>query len=227
MVKQRSPFYELNLPVVLTKRNHLMEEQLNMSGETGVVEFRSPGELERLSVDPDNHVFRYLDPKEIPPSINSLKASPSVTLALGLKNYRIVSGAGSEQRDPKDDDLILIGFQKNGIPLDPSQEWMLRKDSFTIEGKTFDHPHDVFFGVFGHRETPRRFVALFHPLSLKHAKDVAKRVTHYGKYSYLAFREGHNQIKGVWPVRESPLIYDWHDSPGATNSPLMRSENHD
>jgi hypothetical protein len=231
IVKQHSPFYELNLPWVVTSESNLMEGHLNVSGEAGVVEIRSHGKPERLSVDPDHHVFRYLDPGEIPPSVNSLKGSPSVAivlrpsgssremknlaqnlaLTLGLKSYRIVSGRGSEKIDAREDDLILIGFQEKVIPSNPSEGWTLREDSFTVEGKTFDRSDDVFFGVFPHPQNPHRVVALFHPLSFAHAGDVAKKLTHYGRYSYLVFREGRNQVKGVWPVRESPLVYEWHD----------------
>jgi Peptidase family M1 domain len=230
IVKQRSPFYELNLPVALTSKNHLITEQLNLSKETEIVVFRSYVRPERLSVDPDHHVFRYLDPKEIPPSINSLKGSASVALvlpstpsnevvsiaktlarAMGLRNYRMIPSFGSGKLAVGNEDLILIGFQENVIALNLSQGLILRKDSFIVDGKTFNWDHNIFFGVFPHPENPHRVVALFHPLSLEHAEDVAKKLTHYGRYSYLVFREGRNLVKGVWPVRESPLIYEWHD----------------
>ena len=246
IVKQLSPFYELNLPVALTSKNHLITAQLNLSKETEMVAFRSHVRPERLSVDPDHHVFRHLDPKEIPPSINSLKGSPSVALvlpsapsnevvsiaktlalAMGLRNYRMIPSLGSGKLVVGNEDLILIGFQENVIALNLSQGFILRKDSFTVEGKTFHRAHDVFFGVFPHPENPHRVEAVFHPLSLEHAEDVAKKLTHYGRYSYVVFREGRNQVKGVWPVRESPLVYEWHDSPDASDSPLTRSENHD
>ena len=244
IVKQLSPFYELNLPVALTSKTHLITEQLNLSKETEIVAFRSHVRPERLSVDPDHHVFRHLDPKEIPPSINSLKGSPSVALvlppmssneavsiaktlalAIGLRNFRVIPSSGSGKLGVGNEDLILIGFQKDVLALNLSQGFILLKDSFTVEGKTFHRGHDVFFGVFPHPENARRVVAVFHPLSLEYAEDVAKKLTHYGRYSYVVFREGRNQVKGVWPVKESPLIHEWDDSPTAANS--LRSKNHD
>ena len=246
VVKQQSPFYELNLPVVVAGKNHLMKERLNMSGETGVVEFRSHGKPERLSVDPDHDTFRYLDPEEIPPSINSLKGSPSVALVLpavfsdqaasvaktlaldlGMKSYRVIPGSDAGGAEAEKEDLILIGFQQNGISLKLPEGWLLRKDSFTVEGKTFDLGEDVFFGVFSHPGNARRVVGVFHPLAFQNAGEVAKKLTHYGGYSYLVFREGRNVMKGVWPVKESPLIHEWHDRPNAASRPAMRSESHD
>jgi hypothetical protein len=41
---------------------------------------------------------------------------------------------------------------------------------------------------------------------MAYAKEVARKMTHYGKYSYLVFTEGRNQVKGIWPVLESPLV---------------------
>ncbi|MGD2000613.1 MAG: hypothetical protein PVJ00_08590, partial [Desulfobacterales bacterium] len=42
----------------------------------------------------------------------------------------------------------------------------------------------------------------------------ARKITHYGSYSYLAFNRGQNQAKGVWPTLASPLIQRF--SPGET-----------
>jgi len=38
---------------------------------------------------------------------------------------------------------------------------------------------------------------------------VARKITHYGKYSYLAFQQGKNKDKGIWPVEKSPLVVEW------------------
>jgi hypothetical protein len=54
-------------------------------------------------------------------------------------------------------------------------------------------------------------VALYLPLSSGAAEDGAGRITHYGRYSYLAFRAGKNEMKGTWPIAESPLIYSWDE----------------
>jgi hypothetical protein len=50
---------------------------------------------------------------------------------------------------------------------------------------------------------------LFLPLSSSHAEEVARKVTHYGKYSYLAFQNGANHAKGLWSTEKSPLEYRW------------------
>jgi hypothetical protein len=56
--------------------------------------------------------------------------------------------------------------------------------------------------------------ALFWPLSEKYAETTARKITHYGRYSYLVFRNGKNREKGVWPPDSSPLEYDWNQKGG-------------
>ncbi|MDX1707673.1 MAG: hypothetical protein R3274_03665, partial [Desulfobacterales bacterium] len=73
----------------------------------------------------------------------------------------------------------------------------------------YDHATDIFFGVFAHPQRNDRVTALFMPLSSSHAEEVARKVTHYGKYSYLAFQKGSNRDKGFWSTEQSPLEYRW------------------
>jgi homogentisate 1,2-dioxygenase len=88
---------------------------------------------------------------------------------------------------------------------------MVQKQRFTVNGKTYDRPSDSFFSVFRSPAHEGRVVALFLPLSEKHADEVARKITHYGRYSFLVFSEGRNEAKGTWPVTESPLVYEWEE----------------
>jgi hypothetical protein len=38
---------------------------------------------------------------------------------------------------------------------------------------------------------------------------VGKLISHYGKYSYLVFKDGKNIKKGIYPVEKSPLVYNF------------------
>jgi hypothetical protein len=78
-----------------------------------------------------------------------------------------------------------------------------------LNGTVYADPADTFFGVFRHPLTPGRSMALFYPLSDRIADAAARKVTHYGRYSYLAFSRGQNRAKGTWPVTRSPLIHNW------------------
>ena len=42
-------------------------------------------------------------------------------------------------------------------------------------------------------------------------QSLGSRLLHYGKYSYLAFKDGKNIIKGIWNIENSPLIWRFVD----------------
>jgi hypothetical protein len=86
----------------------------------------------RLVVDPECDVMRILYPSEIPPSVNSLKGSPSVLLvlpkasfsrskeiallladSLRLKDLKILSEDQLKDRDLKEKDILLLGLIEN------------------------------------------------------------------------------------------------------------------
>jgi hypothetical protein len=60
--------------------------------------------------------------------------------------------------------------------------------------------------VFRHPSSPDRVAALFMGPDAS-AERVLRKIPHYGKYSYLVFKDARNRAKGVWPVSASPLIH--------------------
>ena len=61
----------------------------------------------------------------------------------------------------------------------------------------------LFFVLSGQEEN--RVTGYFLPGSLSAARDTARRIPHYGRYSTLAFHKGLNQVKTTWDPVGSPL----------------------
>jgi hypothetical protein len=183
----------------------------------------------RLTVDPDVDAMRRLYPSEIPPAVNNLKGSPSVrivlsdqlppeikkaagtlALSLGLKNYQFVAEREVGPHQLIEHDFLLIGQpgQQTLLPRLPDQV-RIQSGAFTLNNARYNEPTDAFFGVFHHPHNDNRVAALFIPSSKKFADIVARKITHYGKYSYLAFKSGENKDKGVWSIEKSPLVHKW------------------
>jgi hypothetical protein len=127
-----------------------------------------------------------------------------------LKNYQFISESEVSRSQLIDNDILLIGqpAQKDLLQKMPHQI-SLQPGSFTLNNAMYNRPSDAFFGVFHHPFNDDCIVALFIPSSNRFADSVARKITHYGKYSYLAFQSGSNMDKGVWPVAKSPLVYEW------------------
>jgi len=236
-ITQKQAFYELELDIALNSRKKGVTKKIKVSGKTTPFEISTDTPPERLTVDPDIDTFRYLYTSEIPPSINAIKGSSSVlvvlgdrawpgveevaetlTRSLGLKNFEMFSEDRVRERESLEKDIVFVGLpQRKHLLPDVSRWIVIRKDEFILDGRSYGAPSDVFFGVFPHPSAEGRVMALFLPLSVKYAREVAGKITHYGKYSYLAFSRGRNQDKGIWPISESPLTHRWEGQGGQRN----------
>jgi hypothetical protein len=228
-ILQKEPSYALDLPVRLTAPSGKQDSRVPASGIETIFQISSADRPSRLEVDAECDVMRVLHPSEIPACVNSLKGSSSVLLvlpktpfsqhletaeilvqSLGLKVFGYISEAELKATDLTEHDLLLIGLPQNPSFFSKMPEGVtVQEKRFAVNGKTYDASSNSFFVVFRSLIHKERFLALFLSLSEKHSHEVARKITHYGGYSYLVFTEGHNETKGTWPVTNSPLVYEW------------------
>ena len=229
IISQKQPVYELELTLTLETESLRGHKTVALSGAAAFFEAPSFGRPLKLLLDPDFDLFRRLHPSEIPPSVNSVKSSGALLIILsapwkedgervgtmlarsfGVRNYRILEEESLSPEDMISHDLLYLGLPQAGsAPIPMFSDVALESGRFSVDGEVFEDPSSVFFGVFRHSESKDRVAALYFPLSLEAAEDAARRITHYGRYSYLAFKDSRNKMKGTWPVTESPLVYTW------------------
>jgi hypothetical protein len=230
-VVQQKPYYAFPLTLLLENGHRQIFQMIDMTAGPSTP-FRADSEYppQKLILDPNVDIMRRLFDKEIPPAINSLKSSPAVliliadnagrefrdaadtlALSLGLKRYEFASESQLNRARLTASDLIIFGY--------PERKELLRRmpgkveihaKAFTLNGKLYDGESSVFFGVFGHPYADNRVAALFWPPASAFAETVARKITHYGKYSYVAFKGGINQDRGFWQGSELPLVYSWN-----------------
>lgn len=228
-ITQDQPFYNFSLALALQTGQQTITETISVSGQTTFFELNSVDPPLKLKANPADNVFRRLAPSEIPAAVNSLKSSSSVVtvlsdrldpalakaartlaLSLGLKHNKFITEDELNRQQLVENDILIIGRPRDVNLLKNLPAGVdIRAKSFSIEKSVYDKPSDAFFGVFNHPHAANRITALFMPLSSEYADIVAAKITHYGKYSYLAFQSGKNQAKGFWPVETSPLVYKW------------------
>jgi len=232
-VVQQSPYYELTADLLLRSGGSAVTQKVQLSGPQSHFSFRLDAPPEELVFDPEANLFRRLAPSEIPPSVNSIKGSSSVlvvladsldngsrraartlALSLGLKNVRMAREGAIDPEELGHHDLLLVGIPKDRSWLpDTNGHVTFEDDGFVLQKTTFTQPWDVFFAVGPHPIAKQRVAGIFLPLTAAFADKVARKVTHYGRYSYLAFSRGVNRAKGIWPVQDSPVIHRWAASP--------------
>ncbi|MGD9304518.1 MAG: M1 family aminopeptidase, partial [Desulfobacterales bacterium] len=232
-IVQQKPYYAFPLTLTLETSGQMIVKHLNIAADRATAfEMESQMPPQKVIVDPEVNIMRRLFDTEVPPAINSLKGSPSVmflvsdtadaelansakllALSLGLKKYEIVSAENSNQTQLRENDLVVIGhpLQKTLLRNMPPQ-FAVDHRSFVLNNSVYNQSSDVFFGVCRHPFDSHRVAALFLPLSSDYAELAARKITHYGKYSYLVFKNGKNQDKGFWQVKDSPLVYSWKDN---------------
>ena len=231
-IVQQDPLFHFDLNLNLESRAQTVSKAISISEKETPFQIVSKSRPLRLAADPDSHIMRRLFPVEIPPAINSIKGASSVLavlstdleppvknaartliLSLGLKNYTFAEENKIDREELLGKDILMIGYPQNKalFPNLPDQIEINQK-SFNLNNRTYDQSSDAFFGVFAHPYSKNRIMSLFLPLSSQQADRVARKVTHYGKYSYLVFRNGKNREKGFWPIEQSPLEYRWNDA---------------
>jgi len=233
-IVQENPSYRFDLNLLLESHAQTAASTIRVSDQVTPFQIVSKSKPQKLIADPDNHILRRLHPVEIPPAINAIKSSSSVLavlsadlepqvksaartliLSLGLKNYTFAEEKTLGREQLLDRDVLMIGYPQNTALLRhlPAQIAIDPK-SFILNKKIYRQSSDVFFGVFAHPFSEHRVVALFYPLSSHQAETVARKITHYGKYSYLTFENGQNRDKGFWSIEQSPLEYRWDHETG-------------
>jgi hypothetical protein len=229
---QRRPYFSFPLMLALKAGKQTAIQKILVSGRATSFELNSDHRPQKLTADPDDNIFRRLSASEIPPAVNALKSSPAVmtvlsekldpeikkaagilVLSLGLKHNEFVTESELDRQMLAENDILVIGFpRRNDLLQKMPARVIIQSGSFSLNETLYEKPFDTFLGVFEHPANANRIAALFMPLSPQYADVVARKITHYGKYSYLAFQSGKNLDKGIWPVETSPLVYEWGHS---------------
>jgi len=226
-VTQKAPYYNLSILVRLETEGKNIDTTTSLTGPEAAFMLRAGTVPRRLLVDPDVDIFRRLYPSEIPPVTNGIKGSESlvIVVARGVPEdvreaSKILMETLGQNRAPvlredetslsslQDHDILYLGFPEGKTYLPPLPAGVsVSAHGFTIEGVTYVNAEDVLFIVLPHPEQAGRVAAVFLPLSAKAVAAAARKIPHYGKYSYLVFHDGVNQAKGTWPVSASPLVH--------------------
>ena len=230
-IQDERPF-DLSVPVAVSFPDEIKMEKVHLNQREQHFTFTYAERPAMVQVDPQFHVFRRLHYNEIPPALSKIFGSPRVLIVLPDESdaqsaaYRELAQIWS--KDKTKDIEIKSAAQVRDLPADRAVWLFGRKNAFlrrVIEPALNDYDAKISAQTvqLGKTELPYRdnsfVVSVRHPknpqmvavwLTVGTSKAVAglaRKLPHYGKYSYLAFTgdEPTNIAKGQWPAVHSPL----------------------
>jgi hypothetical protein len=230
---QAPPWYDLiitaGLEISSTER---LDLRIGIKDGSAPFSIQPPAAPLKLIVDPDVNTFRLLFPEEIPATVNSVKGSQGLAAVLSdgsppedVKAFKILL-EGLDQADApimtekeaevkmnKEKDFLFLGLPRSealkSLFASAPEGVALSPQGFSVKGHS---GADCLFLVFGDTHRGGAITALFLPVTGTSDDSIltaARKITHYGKYSFLTFSRGTIREKGEWEVFHSPLEFDF------------------
>ena len=228
-VTQKKPYYNLSVLLRLVASDGKTDTVMKVFGMEARFAMASASRPLRLIVDPDVDLFRRLDATEIPPAVNGIRGSANLLVvaarglpadireaskvllaAMGKEKFGILREEDTPPSRLAGHDVLYLGLPggKKYLPALP-RELSLSPKGFAIGGSEYGSREDSVFIVLPHPSDRGRVAALFLSLSPEAAAMAARKIPHYGKYSYLVFSGGTNRAKGMWEATASPTVHEF------------------
>ncbi len=231
-IQPENPF-ELQVPVAITLADTTAAilKTVPMSRRTAKVTWTFRNRPVRVDVDPRFDLMRRLDIHEIPPALSRIFGAPKVLILIPSRAPAELRDAYHKLADQWAADShgrIAVKMDRDISKLPPYPVWIFGwentwrhvveqqvldydisiDDNGVRLGKTFvgKANHSIIISARHPRQDRAVIVWLANTVPAA-ANGLARKLPHYGKYSYLAFEgtEPTNIVKGQWPVVHSPL----------------------
>jgi len=147
-------------------------------------------------IDENYAIMRHLAPEEIPPVLAGIMGKQQLIVvvssgqrsiyqpiidAFGIENMRYVTPDTLTFRDIKENSVLIAGFNN------PTVNMLFGKQGVPKDGvriKVYKNPYNV-----------SERIALLHAKNKTEAQAAQRKISHYGKYTELAFSGGRNTCK--------------------------------
>jgi len=192
-----------------------------------------------IAVDPDFDVFRLLDRNEYPAALAEFFGAEKQFIVLPsncseekffvfreladninrTNEAKIIIDKDINQDDLGKSSFFLFGsktentafkiFEDKGIEWGDLIDYSDEAGHFTLKGEQFSEDNVSCMITVRNPYNQNQSIAVFSASSIEEINKTGVKLIHYGKYSYLAFVDGKNKLKGNWEVRNNPLLYEF------------------
>jgi len=245
---QKEAAFTLNVPVAISFKDTILLKKISMSGKKEEYSFSFTKQPLFMQIDPQFQLFRKLHYYEIPPALSRIFGSNDILIVLPgmaeeskLQNYRLLAEKWAADKTRKIE--IKLDKEISRLPAHKAvwifgHENMFKKvivqgisdynaeikDDFLRFGKsTLKKEKHSFVVAVRHPENHNLAAAWLTIEKPQAINGLARKLLHYGKYSYLAFEgdEPTNILKGQWKAVHSPLArkVEYSDKTSAVKYP--------
>ena len=225
--------FVLNIPVAvsLKDKNEILKIYMSQKKQSYSLLFSESPKL--LRIDPQLNVFRKLDANEIPPSLSKIFGSEKILIILPSKSseekinsYRNLADIWSRDREknikittdkeltqlPDNRAVWIFGLSNSlrTIIEEGTKDYNIEinHNSIRFNQTSLDKRENSFIISVRHPRNPNSVAVWLTIADSEAVPGLARKLPHYGKYSYLAFQgnEPTNIAKGQWQAVHSPLM---------------------
>ncbi|RMF83855.1 MAG: M1 family peptidase [Nitrospinota bacterium] len=227
VVIRQSPPYTVQVPVHIVTEEGTLIQEVVLRDSRNRFQFSLDQKPLRVQVDPDFAVFRRLHRAEIPPTLSQTLGAESVLIVVPtqgdpalLRAYQALVTQWEKRRKHRvikeneftpalaaHSSVWLLGqVEVRGFGRRMLQEQViLSPDALGIGGAMYDLRRHSFVLTVSHPQDPELTVNWLLTRDPRMVETMARKIVHYGKYSYLVFAGDRVIDKGVWPVLSSPM----------------------
>jgi len=219
--------FTLDVPVVIETDKGVETRTVSMPSDRARVDasFDLKAPARRIEIDPRFQVYRRLSPFEIPPSLSKAFGAKKVLIVMSADSAPLYAGlAKAWSRDgvetvmdsaldalPADRAVWVFGAGNKFAPVvaDALKTYGASLDATAL--RTTNAVHEAagrsLVVAARHPDNPDSAVIYVSASSEAAANALARKLPHYGKYSWLVFAgdEATNEASGEWPVGDTPL----------------------
>ena len=230
-LSQNEPVYSLDIPVHIETVGETVVKNVRLEGTTGEYKINVAAYPYSISIDPDCQLFRRLHRDEIPPVLSQVYGGPKQVIVLPtvgdeakLEAYgalaEALNGNGAAQVKRADEIgeeelagstlIILGGPSENAV----AERWedalpggsIVNSGGFVLAGEEHAAGSLAAVACFRNPDNAELGAVVIAGNDAGAVASLGRRLLHYGKYSYLGFKDGQNIVKGIWEIESSPLI---------------------
>ncbi len=229
---QKAGLFNLDVPVVIVNENGIEYKTVKLKTKEDSFSIILKEKPLKIMIDPQFDMFRILDPRETPSTFTkAYGAKKSLIILPDTKNkhynwykdfakvwtkgkekkFKVISQNNIEKL-PIDKAVMLLGLDNKFASIVNKEmkktDAEIMKNAVRYGKANLSDKNNSFFISAVNPGNAKQVITLLSIGKEKAVNGLARKLPHYGKYSYLAFAgaEPSNIAKGQWSVNNSPLM---------------------